>query len=135
MAADGRPQAPHAGHHRREVHVAMSGEANAESIRGKHIRSRAGGTDEALGGNAPGIEAVTTKEMLFYESHFRSQPGGPGGSHEAGGACADHHQIITAHRLRILPIGWMHVVEQQGVVLIVRHNFRKHLPVHRLLHP
>jgi len=78
------------------------------------------GADNPLGGNAAHIQAIAAQQLPLDERHPGPQSGGPGRTHQAGRAGADHHQVIAWSGLRIHPIGGMNVAHQGFVVYINR---------------
>src|SRR3989449_243411 len=58
--------------------------------------------DQRLGGYAPGPEAVPAERLPLDERRLRAQRGGAGRGDEAGGAAADHDDVVGV----VSHLGW-----------------------------
>ena len=58
-------------------------------------RDDARGADDALRRHAADVQAVAAHQVAFDQRDPRAQPGGAGGGHQAGGAGADHDQVVA----------------------------------------
>ena len=110
----------HALHHRAEVAGPLRGRAAEALLRPTRGAPGPGGPDNRLRRHAAVVEAVPAHHSTLDQSDPGAQTGGSGGRDQPRGAPADHHQVIALGRLRIAPLGRMHMAEESTVVLVER---------------
>ena len=79
-----------------------------------------GGAEEGFRRHTADIQAITAEEMAFDECDFSPETGGAGSGHKAGGAAADHDEIVARRGRGVHPIGRMNLGMQAAVVGIPR---------------
>ena len=77
------------------------------------------GPDDAFGGNASNVQAVTTHQFSFDQCNAGAQSGRTGGGYQASGSASDHDEVIGLVGGGVGPLGWMDVGFQFLVVLVV----------------
>ncbi len=70
--------------------------------------------------HAADVEAVAAEQMALDQRDLGAEPGRADRAHQAGGAGADHHQVIAVLRRRVAPVRRMDVLDQPPVVLVER---------------
>ena len=120
VAADPRPQTPHARHGESEIHggIAVGLDAVLRSV--PQVRPRCRGADDALAGHAAVVEAVAAHEVFFDERHPRTEPRGADGRYQARRARAQHNQVVGVVRGRVFVVRGMRVGQQVQIVLVRR---------------
>ena len=78
---------------------------NAKISGAANLADRAGGSEDCLRGDTPGVQAVATKALPFDEGDPRTEAGRPQGAHQAGGPAADDDEVVDIAGLRVLPAG------------------------------
>jgi hypothetical protein len=113
------PNSPHPRHHPSEVDLQLARGVNAEDARVADFRRCAPRADHRLRRDAAHVEAISPEQMPLDEGDLCTHPAGAGRSHQTGSASADHDQVVSALRLRVLPIGRVDVCEQFSIVLVI----------------
>ena len=63
---------------------------------------------------------IAQEQVPLDERHMGPKTRGAGRRNQTGRSRPDHHQMITAGRLRIDPVGRMHVLDERPVVGVAR---------------
>ena len=123
--AEARAHAPHPLHDGAEVGLHGPRHPHAERGGRAHVAHHARGADDALGWHTPDVEAVAAQQVPLDQRHPRAKPGRPRRRDEAGGARADHHEVVAGCRRRRPPVGRVHLGDQVGVVDVSGKNFHR----------
>ena len=109
-------------HHRCEVDLDITRNADS-NVRGRaNVGDRPARPDDRLGRHAAHVETVAAHEVAFHEGDPGPHGTGAACGHQSGCPGTDHHQVVAAVRGRILPVGWVDVVNKREVVLIRRRH-------------
>ena len=132
ILTDPSAQLSHSSHRRPEIIFHPRRDVHTEFRAMPNLCPRVGRTNEALGRNAPHIQAIPSHEMTFDKRNLCAHAGRNHSGDQPCGACADHDDVVASVGRRIDPIGWVHVSNQLPVVLVIRQNQTFDIGIHRI---
>jgi hypothetical protein len=101
--AQARANAPHALHHRREVHGNSAGHPPAEVLCVPHLPVQARGSNDCLGGDAAIVQATTPQKIALDERDLGTPADGGPRRDETRRSRPDNQQVVGASGVGVAP--------------------------------